>query len=171
MPSQVAATRSRKRSAAARNSEKNTTSGGPRFTVAVSPGDGKAIETCSKIPGRSSTTYSVGPAATDQMSTHGTSTATSAIHHSSSKSVRNQKPASAKHASLAMLAVASAPTSVRATARAPAATASPMSGSDRSRASGSASQMAAANAGKTTTAWNAMSIPDGRPGRRPAIAP
>ena len=38
MPSHVAATRSRKRSAAARNSEKNTTSGGPRFTVAVSPG-------------------------------------------------------------------------------------------------------------------------------------
>ena len=95
IPIQVAATRSPKRPAAARNSAKKTTSGGPRFTVAVSPGLGNAIATFSKIPGRSSTTYSVGPAATDQMSTHGTSTATRVIHHSSSNSVRNQKPKSA----------------------------------------------------------------------------
>ena len=65
------------------------------FTLDASPVLGNATEIRSKIPGRSSMTYSVGPAATDQMSTQGTSTATSAIHQSSSKSVRNANPQSA----------------------------------------------------------------------------
>ncbi len=59
------------------------------------PGSETRSRPARRVPARSSTTYSVGPAATDQMSTHGTRTATSVSHHSSSKSERNVKPASA----------------------------------------------------------------------------
>ncbi len=80
------------RCAAARKSAKKTMSGGPMFAVEVSPGTCIATEIPSKTPGCSSVTYFVGPAATDQMSTHGTRNATSVSHQSSSNSDRNQKP-------------------------------------------------------------------------------
>ena len=72
MPSHVQATRSPKRSAAARKSAKKMTSGGPMLSVAVSPGvrerDRDALEEPRAAARRRSC---VGPAATDQMSTHG----------------------------------------------------------------------------------------------------
>jgi hypothetical protein len=56
MASQVEATRSPNRSAAARKSEKKRMSGGPRFALEFSPGTRKAIETSSNRPGCSETT-------------------------------------------------------------------------------------------------------------------
>ena len=55
---QVHATRSPKRSAAARKSAKKRMSGGPRFALALdgSPGTRNAIDTSSKMPGCSETT-------------------------------------------------------------------------------------------------------------------
>jgi hypothetical protein len=66
---------------------------------------------------------------------------------------------------LATFAPESAPISVRRAARPPAAITSARSVLVVVRASGSASQITAANAGSTTTAWKATSNPDGRSGR------
>ena len=105
-----------------------------------------------RSPGARSITYWVGPAATDQMSTQGTSTATRAIHQSSSKSVRNANPTNEYAMSLATFAEESA--------RRPRARPQrdrrrgPLRAAEHGypRASGSASQIGAANAGRTTSA-------------------
>ena len=82
------------------------------------PGTRKAIEMCSKTLGWSLVIFPVGPKKTDQMSTHGMITATSAAQATFSKNERNQKPSRMSANSFARLKMTSRSASPAATATA-----------------------------------------------------
>ena len=145
---QVHATRSPKRSAAPRNSEKKRMSGGPRFAVESSPGMRNATETSSKTCGCCSTTYSVGPRQTEIASTQGITTAISAAHITFSNHDRNQKPRQMSAKSFAKLLRTSS--SVKWSSTASATSPSPAGSSAGCSRSGSSSQTSANVAGKRT---------------------
>src|SRR5262249_9377350 len=91
---QVSPGRKPKRAAEARNSEKNSRSGSPRFAADASPGIGKAMEKVVKTCSWCLTISFVGPRGenTENASTNGMMHATRTTQLSCSKYGRNAKP-------------------------------------------------------------------------------
>ena len=107
-----------KRAGGARNSAKKSTSGGPRFAVASSPGTRNATDDVVEHPGCSSTTCSVGPRQTESASTQRDHDGDERDPRTDSKNARNQKPSECQRDELRD--VASAPRSARREQRPPA---------------------------------------------------
>src|SRR5918996_3766322 len=125
--------------------------------IASSRGKGVPPATYSRIDGRLSIPSFVGPAETDQMSTHGMTKAMNVTHHSDSNSQINTRPTNAYAASFATWNGPSSPASPSATAITPASAGRSKGCFGGVATNGSASQTSASAAGSATNPTTTMS--------------